>query len=259
MRPPAPVQADRLPSGEGLFIPRYRPMIHGEWELRISALGFAPGYWSEPVLMAGMAALLRRGDTWMAITPLELESQQIGIFQARGHVLIFGLGMGWAAAATAARPEVTAVTVVEKDPEVIELVAALDPFAQLPEAARSKLRLFEGDALDYRPDLPVDLLMPDIWLPMVSDDRLDEVRRMQANVGAAAIYFWGQELEIARRAVAAGHALDGPGIAATVAELGLPLIGLDHPGYPDKLAAAARQLMRGRWLPGSAPPWDEER
>src|SRR5688500_20235072 len=32
----------------------------------------------------------------LPISPLELESQQIGIFQARGHVLIFGLGMGWA-------------------------------------------------------------------------------------------------------------------------------------------------------------------
>ncbi len=250
-----PVRDDGLAACAGLFIPRYRPMVHGAWELRVALQTVAPGYWSAPAPMADMAALIRGTDTWMAITPMELESQQIGIRAARGHVLIFGLGMGWAAAATAARPEVDSVTVVERDPEVIELVGALDPFAQLPERARAKLRLIHADALDYRPDCAVDLLMPDIWLPIVNDGRVEEVRRMQDNVGAASVYFWGQELEIARHAVAAGRALDGAGIAATVADFGLPLIGLDFPGYAEKLAAAARMWMRGRWLPGSTPSW----
>lgn len=238
-----------------LFIPRYRPMRHGAWELRIAPFLLVPGYWSETVLMAETPALVRGNRAWMSIMPLELESQMIGIRAAFGHVLVFGLGMGWAAAATAARPEVTAVTVVERDPEVLELVSALDPFAQLPETARAKVRVIEGDAFAYRPDRAVDLLMPDIWLPMLEDGRLDEVRRMQANVGAAGIYFWTQELEIARHAVAAGRPLDDAGLAATVAELGLPLIGLDYPGYADKVVAVARRWMRDRWLPGSAAPW----
>ena len=102
---------------------------------------------------------------------------------------------------------------------------------------------------------PVDLLLPDIWLPLVSDGRLDEVRRMQANAGAGAIHFWGQEMEIARHAVAAGRALDAVGVAATIAGFGLPLIGANSPDYAAKVEAAARRWMRGRWLPGSEPPW----
>ena len=87
-----------------------------------------------------------------------------------------------------------------------------------------------------------------IWLPLVGDGRLDEVRRMQANVGAKAVYFWGQEMEIARHAVAAGRPLDAQGIAATIADWGLPLAGTDGPAYPERLAAAAHRWMDGRWL-----------
>lgn len=239
-----------------LFVPRYRPLASGEWEVRVVPFCLCPGYWSGPVLVEQMAALVRRGECWMSLTPLEFESQETGVRLARGHVLIFGLGLGWAAAATAARAEVDCVTVVEKDPEVIALHRELDVFAQLPDAARSKLRILDGDAFAYAPDIPVDLMMPDIWLPLVNDGRVEEVRRMQANVGASAVYFWGQEMEIARLAVAAGRGLDEPGIALTIAETGLPLVGSELHGYAERVTRAARNWMRDRWLPGPPPPWE---
>jgi hypothetical protein len=250
------LQSPGLPAFEtDLFVPRYRPSSSGPWELSVTDFCIAPGYWSGPMLVRNMAVLFRGHDSWMSVTPLEVESQQIGIRLARGHVLIFGLGMGWAAAAAAAMPAVRAVTVVEQDQDVLALHRELEIFGQLPDSTRAKLRVVEGDAYRFRPEQPVDLLMPDIWLPLVSDNRLDEVRRMQANVSAGGIYFWGQELEIARHAVAAGCAMDDAGIAATVAETGLPLIGLNFPDYAGKLQAAARRWMRGRWLAGSEPPW----
>jgi hypothetical protein len=235
-------------SGPGLFVPRYRPARAGDWELRVAAMAIMPGYWSGPVMVEQMAVLLRHGESWMSITPFELESQGLGVREGRGHVLVFGLGLGWAACASAALPGVEAVTVVERDPDVLALHRKLDIFDQLPPAARAKVRLLESDAFDYVPDRPVDLLLPDIWLPLVSDGRVEEVRAMQANVGAAQIHFWGQEMEIARHAVAAGRALDADGIAATVAEWGLPLAGTEDPAYPDRLAAAAHRWMNGRWL-----------
>lgn len=243
------------PYEPGLFVPTYAAIRSGEWEIRHADLLLCPGYWSGVHLVSGMASLMRGGDTWMSTTPRELESQEIGIRLARGAVVIFGMGMGWAAAATALADAVTAVTVVERDPDVLALHRELDIFAQLPAAARAKIRIEQGDAHHWRPSGPVDLLMPDIWLPFLSDGRVEEVRRMQDNVRAEAIYFWGQELEIARHAVAAGRALDEAGIAATIAEFGLPLIGPAFPGYADKLAAAARQCMAGRWLPGPPPPF----
>lgn len=231
-----------------LFLPRYREMASGDWQLRVGLNGLAQGYWSPAVIMPELPMLLRGRDTWMSVTPLEIESAEIGIRLSRGHVLIMGLGMGWAAMATAMRDEVTAVTVVERDPDVLALHEQLDLFAQLPEAARAKLRIIEGDAYTYCPDAPVDLLMPDIWLPLINDGRVDEVRGMQANARAKAIYFWGQELEIARHARAADRELDEAGITATIAGFGLPMIGPDYPGYPALLATAATRWMRGRWF-----------
>lgn len=233
----------------------YRPMRTGSWELTITPLVICPGYWGPPQPVANMAALQRNSDVWMSLTPLEFESQAIGIAAATGHVVIFGLGMGWAAAECALDPDVTAVTVVERDPDVIALHRELALFDHLPDGCHAKVAIVEGDALLWRPDLPVDLLMPDIWLPLVSaTDRAAEVRQMQANVQARAVYFWGQELEIARQAAARGLAQDSAGITAVVGDMALPLVGPDTLDYPERVRAAAKAWMRGRWLPGTENP-----
>lgn len=217
-------------------------------------MNLVPGYFSGTVLVNGMAALLRHGQTWMSMTPYKIESQEIGIRLSRGHVLIFGLGMGWSTAVCALRPEVESVTVVEKDRAVIELNAVLDVAGQLPDEARAKIRVVEGDAFAYVPDRAVDCLMPDIWLPLVSAGRIEEVRRMQANVAAREIYFWGQEMEIARHAAVAGRAFDLAGIAATVASFDLPLIGPALDDYSEKVRVVAARWMADRWLEPSPAP-----
>jgi hypothetical protein len=239
-----------LPTFEpGHFVPEYRPMQSGAWELTQTENVLCLGYWGPTVLVPLVSALLRDGNVWMSITPMELESQAIGIEQAFGHVVIFGLGMGWAAAATARREQVSAVTVVEFDPEVLRLHRVLDIFSQLPIEAHSKIRVEQGDAYSWQPSAPVDVLMPDIWLPLVSEGRVAEVQRMQANVNAASVYFWGQEMEIARHAAAIGRPLDDVGIAATVDGFDLPLLGPATAGYAQRIAIAADRWMGDRWLP----------
>jgi hypothetical protein len=146
------------------------------------------------------------------------------------------------------------VTIVERDRALIAMHDALGMFGRLPDEAGGKIRIVEADAFEWRPDGPVDLLMPDIWLALVGEDRVGQVRRMQAKVGALQIYFWGQELEIARHAVAAGRTrLDDADIGATVAAFGLPLAGLDSPDYARRLRAAADQWMNGHWLSDARP------
>ena len=243
---PAAFSTDQL----DLLIDLYQPMRHGDWQLRTGGMVLTQGYWSPPQIVPKMVGLLRGNDLWMSITPLEIESQEIGIAYAAGHVAIFGLGLGWAAAASALRPEVAAVTVVERDPDVLALHDRLDLFAKLPDGVGDKVRVVPGDALSWRPDRPVDMLIPDIWLRLVSDGRVAEVRRMQANVAAEKIHFWGQELEIARHARAAGRALDAAGIAATIADFDLPLLGPELPGYPALVAQVTERWINGRWLPG---------
>lgn len=250
----APLALDNYPTPEVAAL--YRPMAAGAWELTVTPLVMCPGYWSGARLVADLAALQKDAAVWMSLAPLELESQTIGVAAASDHVVILGLGMGWAAAECACRAEVTAVTVVERDPDVIALHRTLDLFGRLPDGCGSKLSVVEGDAYHWTPDQPVDMLIADIWLPLIDmADRAEEVRRMQANIGADRVYFWGQELEIARQCVAAGRALDDAGIAATVRELGLPLVGPDLPDYPARTAAAAKAWMRGRWLPGTENPF----
>ncbi|UYY57373.1 hypothetical protein [Sphingomonas sp. S2-65] len=236
-----------------LFQPLYAPMSRGDWALELVPMLVAPGYWSPARLVQDVAVLKRRSSTgqwstWMSMTPMEMESQEIGIRLAHGHVLIFGMGMGWSAAATAMLPAVTQVTVVERDADVIALHQALGTLAQLPDQAHAKLRVVQGDALRYVPEAAVDLLMPDIWLPLVGGDRVGEVARMQANVRARSIYFWGQEMEIARHAVRDGRALDEAGIARTVAGFGLPLLGPQTPDYAERTRHVADRWMRDRWL-----------
>jgi hypothetical protein len=212
------------------------------------------GYWSAARHVSGVVSLDHGSDTWMSLMPVEIESQQIGVGCAAGHVAVFGLGMGWSAAASALRPETLSVTIVERDPELIALHEALDLFGRLPDRAGRKVRIVEGDAFDWRPDAPVDLLMADIWLPLISERRVEEVRAMQANVKARQIYFWGQELEIARHAVAAGRSrLDDAEIKATADALGLPLAGLDTSDYASRLSAAAGQWMNDHWLSDLRP------
>lgn len=184
----------------------------------------------------------------MSLMPVEIESQILGVQAAHGHVAIMGLGMGWVAAETALRADVTRVTVVERDPEVIAMHRELDLFSRLPGEAGGKIEIVESDAFDWTPDGHVDLLMPDIWLPLVGSDRIPEVRRMHDATNANSIYFWGQELEIARQAAAAGRRLDEAGVAETVRSFDLPVIIPDTPDYPGKIGSAAAHWMRNRWF-----------
>jgi hypothetical protein len=234
----------------------------GEWELRRWPDNVPlRGYWSPARPVSGVIAIERGADTWMSLMPVEVESAAIGVACAAGHVAVFGLGLGWTAALCALRPQVASVTVVERDPGVIALHEQLGLFAGLPDGAGAKVRIVAGDAFDWRPDRPVDLLLADIWLPLVGDGRIDEVRRMQAQAKARSIYFWGQELEIAREAVAAGRTrLDDEDIRITAAEIGLPLAGLETPDYAARVRAAAEQWMNEAWHGEARPdfmtrPW----
>jgi hypothetical protein len=237
-----------------LFRPTYRPMQGARWRLDVVPLCMVPGYWSGPQVVTDMAALVRdEGDgkgvrTWMSMTPLEIESQGLGCCAAFGRTVVMGLGMGWAAANSALRPDVTAVTVVEFDPEVIGMIAETGVFSQLPPDAQARITVVRGDALTYTPDQPADTLLTDIWLPLNGDDRVEQVRAMRANTGASKVYFWGQEMVIARRARDTGLSLESGDVGREtvrriVAELGLPLIGPELPDYPERIAKAA-----ARWL-----------
>ena len=241
--PPLPVYETDL------FRPTYRPFESSRWRLSVAEMVLCPGYWSPPLLAVDMAALLRteNGETraWMSMTPMEIESQELGCRHAAGHVVVMGLGMGWAAANAALNPAVTRVTVVEFDPEVIEAVACCEVIGQLPAEAAAKVTILRGDAYSFIPETPVDTLLADIWLPLFGAGRDAEVRRMHANTGGSRVYFWGQEMVIADRARAAGLPLTAETVAAIVAKMALPLIGpAERADYPELIARAAAKWLK---------------
>ncbi|HYH40171.1 MAG TPA: hypothetical protein VD860_18270 [Azospirillum sp.] len=230
-----------------LFVPTYRSFAGERWELRVVPVGMSRSYWGDARIVRDMAVLLRQGrngmDTWMSMTPFEIESQEIGCRLATGHTAVMGMGMGWAAANAALRPAVSRVTIVERDPEVIGLIRDTGIFDQLPPGAAAKIAIVQADALEWRAEAPVDTLLADIWLPLNGDDRVDHVRSMLANTGAARVYFWGQEMVLGRRARDTGRTLDDATLAAIIGEIGLPLIGPEWPNYAALAAQAA-----ARWL-----------
>ncbi|MDR6770490.1 hypothetical protein [Azospirillum sp. BE72] len=232
-----------------LFVPRYQPCEVGCWQLRVAPMLVSSGYWSPALMTTGTAALFRReadGDPrcWMSMTPMEIESQEIGVRAATGHTVVMGMGMGWSAVNAALRPEVTRVTVVELDPDVIEVNRRIGLLDQLPAEAVAKIVLVNADALEFRTEEPADTLMTDIWLPINGDERMEQSRVMARNTGARHVYVWGQELAIARRARMLGVELSDLTVARIVAEFGLPLIGLEHPDYPGLIARAADKWLR---------------
>ncbi|EWY38376.1 hypothetical protein N825_12800 [Skermanella stibiiresistens SB22] len=235
-----------------VFRPVYRPIQGERWRLDVAPLSLCPGYWSGVQVVTDMAVLTRiHGEgadaglrTWMSMTPMEIESQELGCRAATGHTVVMGLGMGWAAANAALQRQVTAVTVVEFDPEVIGLIAELGVFAQLPPEATAKITVVEGDAFAWTPEIPADTLLADIWIPLDGDGRVAQVQGMRANTGASKVYFWGQEMVIARRAQALGLPLDTATVARIVAEMDLPLIGPEVSDYPDKIERAADRWLR---------------
>lgn len=249
--------------GSDLVYPVYRQLDSGPWRIEIRFSLGMNGYFSGFMPMRGMVILTgptedRGTQTWMSMTPFELESQVIGVRASRGHTVIFGMGMGWAAANAAVRDAVDKVTVVEFDPQIIDLNARMGTFDSLPETARAKLEIVEGDARTWIPSTPVDVLQIDIWQPLIGTGRVADVRAMVDNVRPSEIYFWTQEVEILRHAHRRGGgtpALDWSTLRSIAAEdMGLPdLILPDWPDYPERIVAGLP-----RYLPTTDGWWRED-
>ena len=223
-----------------MLTPRYQPVQGDTWILREMFLIAAAGYFHGPRPLTWMnAALVRDGLTWMSLSPKELESQMPHLAAAHGTVVVCGLGMGVMAYAVSARASVERLVVVDKDPEVIAMFHRFADFDNWPQ--RHKIEIVEADAREVRVD-NVDFLYADIWPFLRMDCMVPDMQAIQANIAAPSCGYWGQELDMVDAALARGVALADFG-AEHVRDFrdrtGLPLIGLEQPGYPDlcKLAA----------------------
>jgi len=125
------------------------------------------GYESHGILPGKYARLVEKKswirETVMSNTPMETETNKDVISEARGDVLIAGLGMGLVVLGIQDKPEVTSITIIEKHQEVIELVKP-----QL--ALNSKVNIIVNDIFDFKTTNKYDTIYFDIWNNICTDE-----------------------------------------------------------------------------------------
>ena len=96
------------------------------------------------------------GSVLMSNTPMEKRTNEDFVTNAHGKVFIGGLGIGLILLAIQDDPMVDKITVVEKNQEVIDLVAS-----QLPLS--DKVEIICADVYDYIPEDFYNTIYMDIW------------------------------------------------------------------------------------------------
>ena len=106
----------------------------------------------------------------MSDTQAELLDHHEPVRQAHGHCLVNGLGLGIVTEAMLRKDGVERVTVVEYEPEVVELVGA-----HLLNRWGERLEIIEDDALAYRPPKGTrfGVVWHDIWDHICKDNLTD--------------------------------------------------------------------------------------
>lgn len=124
--------------------------------------------WTEYIPAGRYAKLRSNGSLWMTDTKMEQDTCREFVRAARGDVFIAGLGIGMVLLAVQDKPEVTSVTVVEYDADVIALVVP-----QLP--LNAKVRVVHADAFKWKPPRgqKFDTLWFDIWANICGDNARD--------------------------------------------------------------------------------------
>lgn len=109
-------------------------------------------------------ALLEDERIWMTITPNELETMKEPIERATGNVLTYGLGLGYFTYMVSEKSDVSSITVVELNEEVIEIFQNhIRP--QFKHA--SKIKIVKDDAFNYAEKHMAkgcfDFVFTDLW------------------------------------------------------------------------------------------------
>ena len=157
-------------------------MEHGEAKLvhhviTEEALSFArlraaiSGDWTSRGLRAGTYAVLKvKGQgTVMSDTWIERHTNLEIVKQAKGNVLIGGLGLGLILTVILDKPEVESVTVLEKSADVISMIA---PYFQHP-----KLTVIQADVFTWKPTHKYQCIYMDIW-PEINVDNCDDIAKL---------------------------------------------------------------------------------
>jgi len=121
------------------------------------------------------ARLVVGGATMMTDTLMEKSSNRAVVLISSGHVLIAGLGLGMILWPISDKERVLSVTVVEKSPDVVKLVAPHVP---------KKVTVVEGDIFEWTPakGAKYDTIYFDIW-PSITTGNLEGMAKLHRRFG----------------------------------------------------------------------------
>lgn len=125
-------------------------------------------------------------DVVMSNTHMERITNQNFINIAKGNILINGLGLGMVLEKLLEKHEqencIEHITVIEKNPTVIELVGK--HYADNP-----LITIIEADALEYKPPKGVkyDAVWHDIWT-FITSDNLEDMKKLHRKYGKRAAW-----------------------------------------------------------------------
>jgi len=136
--------------------------------------------------------LVKGGTIIMSDTPDEIYDQYPLLYAAHGNVLINGLGLGCTIKMCMSKPEVTHVTVVEIDPDVIRLTGDF-----WKQKYKDRLTIINADAFDYKPAKGsyFGAVWHDIW-DNICGDNLPEMSKLHRRYGRMSTWqgSWGRIL-----------------------------------------------------------------
>jgi len=140
----------------------------------------------------------KTGGTLMSDCPQEIFLHNTGIQNARGNVLIGGLGLGYIASMLARKKEVESITVVEIEKEIIEMV---EPYI-IKNFNPRRINIVKADLFDYLKSgkAKFDYAYFDIWYGTNESTWLDYVVPLRILIwkkyGNKFVDCWGeQEME----------------------------------------------------------------
>lgn len=129
------------------------------------------------------------GATWMSLTPMEIQSAALPIYQAWGSVATSGLGMGYFALQAARNDKVDFVDVYERDAAVIEVFDKLHGSRWEYE----KINIIHGDVRELMMNKEYDFVFMDTYKSMLDEEALTDIALFNDNNDIEEYCFWGQE------------------------------------------------------------------
>ncbi len=176
----------------GDFAIKYFEVTEQDASLHNLRCAFSPGHGSRGIKPGQYVKLVRNGTIVMSNTPAEMRDHVWPVIEAKGHVLIHGLGLGMVAEACLRKEEVESVTVIEIAPEVHELVGQY-----LEDRWDDKIEIVIADCLEWQPPKGVryGMVWHDIW-DTICEDNLDQMKTLHRRYGRRCDWqgSWAREL-----------------------------------------------------------------